>query len=195
MDLVQLPHEILLYISTFGNCDSLCGVWNGSCRLSRHKSDGGPCHGGSGKALLQQLLLHRPFYEYYTANRRYCIQMHTVVTTNNKRTVYTVFGKPHSVDGPAIIDSNGEQRWYLNGKLHRVDGPAVIYASGSQEWWQNGKLHRLDGPAAIDTYGTQWWYQNGKRHWDDGPAVIGVNGAQHWYQNGKLLSKHDDSIC
>ena len=38
------------------------------------------------------------------------------------------------------------ERWYLNGelKLHRMDGPAIINSDGRQEWWVNGKEVKKD---------------------------------------------------
>ena len=139
MDPVQLPHEILLHISAFSS-----GL------------------GRSGSTLLQQLLLHRPFYEYYTTCRQHCIQSHIVITTDAERTAYTIFGKYHRTDGPAIVYANGDQYWYQNGKYHHEDGPAIVYANGDQYWYQNSKYHREDGPAIIHVNGDQYWYQNGE---------------------------------
>jgi len=163
MEPVQLPYEILLHISAF--------------------SSG---FGRSGSSLLQQLMLHRPFYEYYTACRQYCIQIHTVITTGKYRTVYTVFGKRHREDGPAVTcaNANSAQFWFLNNKLHRANGPAISCIDGHQEWYCNGKRGREDGPAIICADGTQEWYQNGKRHREDGPAVIWPSGKHCWYLNG-----------
>lgn len=39
---------------------------------------------------------------------------------------------------------DGRKEWSLNGKLHRLDGPAMEWADGSKEWFLNGKRHRLD---------------------------------------------------
>ena len=58
-------------------------------------------------------------------------------------------GKVHREDGPALIYTNGAERWYRHGKLHRIGKPAVIYSDGSEEWYLNGKLHREDGPAIV----------------------------------------------
>ena len=53
---------------------------------------------------------------------------------------------------------------YLNDKneVHREDGPAVIQPNGSQEWWVNGVRHRLDGPAEIRGNGYMAWWVNGQ---------------------------------
>ena len=59
--------------------------------------------------------------------------------------------------------SDGTKYWSLNGKLHREDGPAVERSDGSKEWWLNGKCHREDGPAIEHPDGTKGWYLNGKR--------------------------------
>lgn len=29
--------------------------------------------------------------------------------------------------------------WTLDGKYHREDGPAIIHSDGSQEWWIDGE--------------------------------------------------------
>ena len=33
---------------------------------------------------------------------------------------------------------DGIKRWHLNGKLHREDGPAIIETHGEQQWYLNG---------------------------------------------------------
>ena len=40
-------------------------------------------------------------------------------------------------------------RYTVNGRLHRYDGPAVIHSNGDTEWFQYGKRHRLNGPAVV----------------------------------------------
>ena len=35
------------------------------------------------------------------------------------------------------VDYIGTRRWSLNGKLHREDGPAVEHASGTKHWYLN----------------------------------------------------------
>jgi hypothetical protein len=60
------------------------------------------------------------------------------------------------------IDKNGIKRYYNSlGQLHRLDGPAVINPDGNQLWYHNGKLHRENGPAANFFNGTQKWYMDG----------------------------------
>jgi hypothetical protein len=75
--------------------------------------------------------------------------------------------------------------WSLNGKLHREDGPAIEWADGTKYWYLNGKLHREDGPAIECPNGTKSWYLNGRRHREDGPAIEYDNGTKMWYLNGK----------
>ena len=44
-----------------------------------------------------------------------------------------------------IIDENGYKYWYLNDKLHRTDGPAVENSIGDKRWYINGiKLSEED---------------------------------------------------
>ena len=58
------------------------------------------------------------------------------------------------------IDDNGTVGWSVNGKLHREDGPALEYLNGRKEWWLDGKIHREDGPAVITPIGSLYWYLN-----------------------------------
>jgi len=99
-----------------------------------------------------------------------------------------IHGHRHREDGPAVVWSNGTKEWWVNHKRHRVDGPARIYADGTKAWYQNGLLHRLDGPATIYSHGVQEWYRHGKRHRVDGPARINKNYRNEWYVNGKQLN-------
>jgi hypothetical protein len=34
---------------------------------------------------------------------------------------------------------NGIEFWYKDDKLHRDDGPAIIDTDGNEEWWKDGK--------------------------------------------------------
>ena len=52
-----------------------------------------------------------------------------------------------------MVDKDGRTTWTLTGKLHREDGPAVEYANGDKAWYLNGKRHRTDGPAVEDATG------------------------------------------
>lgn len=59
---------------------------------------------------------------------------------------------------------DGTKEWSLNGKRHREDGPAIEHSGGSKEWWLNDKLHREDSPAIEWADGAKEWWLNGKRH-------------------------------
>ena len=37
------------------------------------------------------------------------------------------------------VYESGSKFWSLNGKLHREDGPAVEYADGGKSWYLNDK--------------------------------------------------------
>jgi len=84
-----------------------------------------------------------------------------VIDTYGHRRWYNSDGQLHRTDGPAFIDADGTQHWYLCGLCHRKDGPAVIYADGTQDWYINGKHHRTDGPAVIRPTGNNAWYRYG----------------------------------
>ena len=57
----------------------------------------------------------------------------------NGTKAWSLNGKRHREDGPAIECANGTKEWRLNGVYHREDGPAVEWAGGYKEWWLNGK--------------------------------------------------------
>ena len=51
-------------------------------------------------------------------------------------------GKIHrDNDLPAIIYGNGVKYWYKNGRLHREKGPAIVNLDGENEYFLNGKLY------------------------------------------------------
>ena len=81
---------------------------------------------------------------------------------------------------------NGDKEWSLNGKWHHEDGPAIERPNGDKEWFLNGVRHREDGPAVENANGMKMWYLNGKLHREDGPATIHVSGAiSHWFLNNE----------
>ena len=90
-------------------------------------------------------------------------------------------------------DDKGVLRYYKEGTdiVHREDGPAIIDSSGNEFWLINGKLHREDGPAVVFAKGVKWWYKNGMIHRDNGPAKEFVNGNQEWYLEGQKLSEEE----
>lgn len=55
-------------------------------------------------------------------------------------TMYSLNGKPHRKNGPAIIHPNGRTEWYINGLLHREDGPAIEGPNGYKAWFKHGQL-------------------------------------------------------
>jgi hypothetical protein len=59
--------------------------------------------------------------------------------------------------------TNGNKDWSLNGKFHREDGPAIEYANGDKVWFINGKWHREDGPAIERVDGDKEWYINNEK--------------------------------
>jgi len=99
----------------------------------------------------------------------------------------------HRKDGPAIIDSWGDEEWMQNGIQHRVSGPCLIDARGSEFWKYNGGYHRIGGPAifTIGEEGTrEEWYWHNKRHRIGGPAIIeklfdGTVEREGWFYYGE----------
>jgi hypothetical protein len=89
------------------------------------------------------------------------------------------------------VYTNGTKFWSLNGKLHREDGPAIEHPDGSKVWCLNGKLHREDGPAEEYSSGRKFWYLNGKLHREDGPAIECADGDKAWFLNGEQLTEEE----
>ena len=89
------------------------------------------------------------------------------------------------------VCDDGSKHWSLNGKYHREDGPAIEYPDGSSSWYLNGKLHREDGPAVKNKNSDKFWFLNGRLHREDGPAVEYADGSKHWYLNGNFYSEEE----
>jgi hypothetical protein len=89
----------------------------------------------------------------------------TLHTTAHGDDYYTINGKPHREDGPAVSKlQGGIQLWSYNGLIHREGDPAYISLQlGVMEWYKYGNLHRDDGPAIVYWDGGVIWYQNGER--------------------------------
>lgn len=142
---------------------------------------------------------------------------HPTISQNMTKIIkYTVNGKLHRDDGPAISIYGNEllcAAWFRNNLTHRDGAPAVYVPSiifpdylfkGSTYWFKNGKLHRDEGPA-IESEDSIGWYQNGELHRDDGPAFAEMANdcyEQKWYKHGGIhrdggpavitLSDYDD---
>jgi len=86
-----------------------------------------------------------------------------IKTKYSDRVEYTLNGKLHREDGPAIEYADGDKEWYLYGLLHREDGPSQEYFGGTKLWYFKGKLHRVDGPAIECADGTKQYWVNGER--------------------------------
>ena len=52
---------------------------------------------------------------------------------------YTLNGKFHRINGPAIERPDGAKLWYKNGERHRKDGPAFKYPNGTEKWFIQNK--------------------------------------------------------
>lgn len=117
---------------------------------------------------------------------------------------WTVFGKLHNENGPAIEFSDGTKAWYMDGLCHRWERdkdtglflPAVEWADGSKDWYHYGVSHRdeidpetgLSLPAMILADGSRYHLVNGFRHCEDGPAIYTQYTIQYWI-NGNHCSK------
>jgi hypothetical protein len=97
--------------------------------------------------------------------------------------VWFQFGMRHRADGPAVEYANGDKIWMINDKQHREGGPAVESKLNVQ-WFVHGKLHRIDGPAVVYSAGTKEWWVNGEKHRTGAPAVEHSDGSTEWWKNG-----------
>ena len=76
------------------------------------------------------------------------MQNYNKVVITEYSIIYTLDGKYHRTDGPALIQYCDKQKVFhmqycLNGKRHRTDGPAYIYyktdgSVGHQYYYLNG---------------------------------------------------------
>lgn len=107
---------------------------------------------------------------------------------------YTLKGKLHRLDGPALITTFGDQIWYKNGKKHNDNGPAAISPNNVEIYYKNGKVHRENGPAMSWKTGEKCWYINGLLHNNGHPAIIYRDGSKCWYKNGLLHRENGPAI-
>ena len=88
------------------------------------------------------------------------------------------------------VNTGIKMMWTLDGKYHADEWPAILYNDGTEKWYQFGEYHRDNGPAVIWPDGTQYWYKHGLLHREDGPAVIEYNNGTIYHEywlNGKLV--------
>lgn len=113
-----------------------------------------------------------------------------MTTTVNK--VHRKNGLLHNRNGPAKIDADGTQHWYIHGKRHRDnDLPAIVSSRGTQRWFKHGKRHRdNDLPAVVTPY-VKHWYTRDKLHRTNGPAAIDT-GQNLWFVEGCACLSNED---
>lgn len=102
--------------------------------------------------------------------------------------------KVPDAQGVATRDANGDVVYRHEGRPHRLDGPAVITATGFQGWFRYGRPHREDGPAELWPDGTRRWLRNGLLDRADGPAVEVGNGLYagvYWRDPSNPLDNYD----
>jgi hypothetical protein len=62
-----------------------------------------------------------------------------------------------STDRPTRVNVDGSMEWTVNGKRHRENGPAIVRPNGAREYWLNGHMHRVEAPAYFGPYGATRW--------------------------------------
>lgn len=108
----------------------------------------------------------------------------------SKGAEYTVNqeGLLHSFDGmPALIEINGEKRWFNKGKLHRDDDLPSIEGGNGRLWHSHGELHRDNDLPAMELWnGSKKWFQyNRPSRAGDKPAVINFEGYEAWFRESE----------
>lgn len=95
-------------------------------------------------------------------------------------------------NGPAVIQADGTQEYYVNGRKSRVGEPAVVGLNGYQEFWTNGVLGRKEGPAIVYGDGGEDWIYDKVYHRKDGAARTFADGTKHYYYQGKRVHALSD---
>jgi hypothetical protein len=102
-------------------------------------------------------------------------------------------GQLHRDDGPAVINSEGKEEFWIEGVkqdqpvygMKDFDGVSgITYVMGNRR-----SRHRLGGPATQGTSGYKAWWQYGKRHRDDGPAIVSQDGTVEYWIHGVKQDK------
>lgn len=121
--------------------------------------------------------------------------MHSNVTVIDGVKIYTMLGRIHRIDGPAVEHPNGKKVWKRHGETHRLDGPAIEHADGSVEYWVYdtripesifNQKYKITKTVTFGTGEENWRLANGKLHREDQPAVIYASGTTKWYYEGNL---------
>jgi hypothetical protein len=114
---------------------------------------------------IEDVIYYESVLEGVILARRYNQRNFAVKGINGVIYWYNMYGECDRPDGPAVIYSNGDKKWFINGKRHRADGPAIELFNGDKYWFYNGVRHRLDGPAIMfEMTGELCWYIEGKEY-------------------------------
>lgn len=121
-------------------------------------------------------------------------EIHQILLLNDK-------GKPHNINGPAIIYKSGRQEWWQNGVKHRTGGPAVMQ-TGYQEYYIWGKkisqseyysIQNNNKYIANDNnnhFSSTYKNSNGEIHRIDGPAIIDKEKILYYYKGEYIFDGH-----
>lgn len=73
------------------------------------------------------------------------------IDTSNFYISFSIDGKFHRTNGPAMIGESGYKAWLIHGKRHRENGPAVLFPGGIECWYLNGE--RIEYPYTSNEKG------------------------------------------
>ena len=131
-------------------------------------------------------------YSKFTANKFGQVKQEWFLASSSEKDP-DYYGIAHyRTEGPAVIDFDGTQIYYLNGSIGRLEGPAVIHPNGVLEYWNNGKISRKDGPAILYQDGGTDWLINGEYNSSDGPAIEMASGQKEYFYKGKKIEASTD---
>ena len=143
----------------FGKNTRWCTTAKDNPSMHDYYSEDGPLY----------IILHKPTntrWQFHFESRQYMDEIDEEINIieffKSHKKIFGVFKKLGYVDYSPNQWKLGNSYYNDKMQLHREDGPAVIDADGYQAWWINGKRHREDGPAIIHADGTQEWYLNHK---------------------------------
>ncbi len=131
----------------------------------------------------------------------------TIVRNNGRQVWLNAEGYLNRLTGPAIINSNGDEEYWIRAKKYSSKEEWEKIASNYFEYWlqfeKNDPPNKIkdgikyynqdvvtsrayDRPAEVGPEYVKW-LKNGKRHRNgDKPALIWKDGTKCWFQNGKL---------
>lgn len=74
------------------------------------------------------------------------------MTLHDDRVEFSVRGRKHRDDGPAVVWKDGTKEWWFNGLRHRDGAPAIERSCGCKAWYTYGTLTEAEGEDGVRVY-------------------------------------------